>query len=161
MKKLTCYCVMALSAGFASPAFAKGGLGEIFGALIGGSAGKAVGRSAASGMSVEQALVKVCDQINQLLPMAVDKETRWDNTFPGPGRRFTYNYTFVNATAREVDADFFLQAQTQQLRRGVCSSKDMEVFLKNSVTIAYSYRTRDGTHIGQIEIAPRDCGYPS
>lgn len=161
MKKVFWCCALAFSVVSVPPAFAKGGLGEIFGALIGGAVGKAVGKSAAGGMSVEQALVKVCDQINQQLPMSVDKETRWDNTTPGPGRRFTYNYTFVNATARDVDVNYFLQAQTQQLRRGVCSSKDMEVFLKNAVTIAYSYRTRDGVHIGKIEIAPRDCGYPS
>lgn len=154
MKKLFLYCVLAITVVSVPPAFAKGGVGEIFGALIGGAVGKAVGKSAVGGMSVEQALVKVCDQINQQLPMAVDKDTRWDNTTPGPGRRFTHNYTFVNAAARDVDVNYFLQAQTQQLRSGVCSSKDMEVFLKNAVTIAYSYRTRDGVHIGKIEVTP-------
>jgi hypothetical protein len=84
------FVVLALVA--APPAFAAGGLSAIFGGLIGGAVGKAVGRSAAGGMSIEQALVKVCDQVNKQLPMSVDKETRWDNTTPGPGRRFTYNY---------------------------------------------------------------------
>lgn len=160
MKKLW-FCILAFGIVSASPALAKGGIGEIFGALIGSAVGKAVGKSTAGAISVEQALIKVCDQINKQLPMAVDKETRWDNMTPGPGRRLTYSYTFVNTAARDVDANYFLQAQTQQLRRGVCSSKDMEIFLKNAVTIAYSYRSRDGIHIGEIEITPRDCGYPS
>lgn len=160
MKKLW-FCFLAFAILSTPPALAKGGIGEFFGALIGGAVGKAVGKSASGAMSVEQALVKLCDQLNQQLPMVVDKETRWDNTTPGPGRRFTYNYTFVNVVARDVDVNYFLQAQTQQLRRGVCSSKDMEIFLKNAVTISYSYRSRDGIHIGKIEITPRDCGYPS
>jgi len=140
-------------------ALAKGGLGTIFGALVGGAVGKGVGKSAAGGMSVEQALVKVCNQVNQQLPMMVDKETRWDNTTPGPGRRFTYNYTFFTATARDVDVNYFYQAMTPKLRNDVCSSKDLEVFFKNDVTLSYSYRGRDGVHIGKIDITPRDCGY--
>ena len=161
VRKMKNFCfgfvVLALLA--APPAFAKGGLGEIFGALIGGAVGKAVGRSAAGGMSVEQALVKVCDQVNKQLPMSVDKETRWDNTTPGPGCQLTYNYTFVNAAASDVDVNYFYQVMTQKLRNSVCTSADMKVFFKNNVTVSYSYRGRDGVHIGKIDITPRDCGY--
>lgn len=154
------FCMLALASMSAQPVFAKGGIGEVFGALIGAVAGKTIGNSV-GGMSVEKALVKVCDQMNKKLPVAADKETRWDSTTPGPGRRFTYNYTFVNAAARDVDVNYFLQAQTQQLTRSVCTSKEMEVFFKNAVTISYSYRSRDGIPIGTIELTPRDCGYPS
>lgn len=146
---------------FPPPATAKGGLGYLFGALIGGAVGKAVGKSAAGGMSVEQALVKVCDQVNKQLPTTVDKETRLDNTTPGPGRRFTYNYTFVNVAARDVDFNNFYQAMTPQLRSRVCSSKDLEVFFKHKVTMSYSYQGREGTYIGKIDITPRECGYAS
>ena len=137
----------------ASPAFAKEEIGEIFGALIGVTTGK----PAASRANIEQAIFKLCDKVNQLLPMAVDKETRLDNLTPGFGR-LTYNYTFINIDADSININRFLQIQTQQLRSGVCSSKDMEIFLKNFITIAYSYRTRDGVNIGKIEITPKDCG---
>jgi hypothetical protein len=156
MKKLTCL-LAGLSIALTPPALARGGLGEIFGALVGKAAGKIAGYTTSEGMSVEQALVQVCDQVNKQLPMAVDRETRWDNTTPGPGRRFTYNYTFVNATARDVDLKYFYDTLAQKIRNSVCTNKDMAVFFQYGVTVSYSYRARDGAHVGKIDITPRDC----
>ena len=115
MKK---FCFLFVFAPFvivpAQSALANGGFGEIFGGLIGKTIGKDLGKSAAGAMGVEQALIKVCDQINKQLPIAVDRETRWDTTTPGPGRRFTYNYTFVNIVASDIDVYYFRQSMTKK-----------------------------------------------
>ncbi len=68
----------------------KGGVGAIFGALIGGAVGNAVGKSSGQRMTVDEALVKVGDQVNKQLPMTVDRDTRLDSTQAGPGRAFSY-----------------------------------------------------------------------
>lgn len=136
----------------------KGGIGAIFAALIGGAVGNAVGKSTGQRMTVDEALVQVADQTNKQLPMSVDSDTRWDSTMGGPGRRFGYHYTIVTARASEIDAPEFHRAMSSHLRNGVCTNPDMKVFLKNGVTISYSYRDRDSRHITRVEISPRDCG---
>lgn len=137
----------------------KGGVGAIFGALIGGAVGNAVGKSVGQRMTVDEAWVKVADQINKQLPMSVDRDTRWDSTQAGPGRAFTYHYTIVTARAADIDTVGFYQAMSSRLRNSVCSSSDMKVFFINSVTVSYSYRGSDGRHISKVAITPRDCGF--
>lgn len=141
-----------------SYASAKGGLGEIFGALIGKSVGNVTGKSLADTPSIEIALTKMADQINKRLPMAVDKDTRGDNITPGPGRRFTYNYTLVSTKIRDIDKAYFRQTMQAQLRAGVCSNPDMKIFFTNGITVGYSYRAADGTFVDKIDITPKDCG---
>tara|TARA_B110001454_G_scaffold199186_1_gene203777 strand:- start:1027 stop:1506 length:480 start_codon:yes stop_codon:yes gene_type:complete len=136
----------------------KGGVGATFGALIGGAVGNAIGKSAGQRMTVDEALVKVVDQINKQLPMTVDRDTRWDSTQAGPGRSFTYYYTIVTARATEMDATDFYRAMSSHLRNSVCTSPDMQVFFKNGVTVAYSYRGNDGRHVTKVSITPHDCG---
>lgn len=136
----------------------KGGVGAVFGALIGGAVGNAAGKSAGQRMTVDEALVKVVDQINKQLPMTVDRVTRWETTQAGPGRAFTYHYTIVTARAAEIDTTEFYRAMSSHLRNSVCTSPDMQVFFKNGVTISYSYRGSDGRHVTKVAITPRDCG---
>ena len=147
---------LLLSAGTVSSA--KGGIGAVFGALIGGAVGKVAGKSLAEPQSVERALVAMTNQINKQTPMMVDRDTRWDNTTPGPGGRFTYNYTFVTATSREIDQNLFPKFFST-LKAGVCSNSDMQIFFKHGVTIGYSYRASDGVFVSKFDITPKECGY--
>ena len=137
---------------------AKGGLGEIFGALIRRSAGQALGKAMATPESVESALRKMTEEVNKRMPMTVDKETRLDNVLTGPGPRYTYNYTLVSYKSAEVDRAYLTKHLNGPLRAGVCSNPDLQVFFKHGVTIGYSYRASDGGFVGRIDIAPKDCG---
>lgn len=132
----------------------KGGIGVIFGALIGST----VGKSAGQGMTVDEALVKVVDQFNKQLPMTVDRDTRLDSTQAGPSRTITYHYTIVTARADEIDTKEVHRIMSSRIRNSVCTDPDMQAFLKNGVTISHLYRGSDGSHITKIAIAPRDCG---
>lgn len=136
----------------------KGGVGAIFGALIGGAVGNAVGKSVSQKMTVDEALVRVVDQLNKQLPMTVDRDTRLDTTQAGPGRAFTYHYTMVTARASEIDTTVFYRAMSSHLRNSVCTNPDMQVFFQNGVTVSYSYRGSDGRHVTKVVITPRDCG---
>jgi hypothetical protein len=151
--------VSALTCTF--PVCAKGGVGSIFGALISGAVGKAIGKSAATDSDIEKILVRASDQVNKNLPMAVDKETRWDNVTPGPGRRFTFNYTLVSTAKADLDVAYFFRVMTPTVKNGACSNKDMEIFFKYGVTVSYAYRVKEGFSVGRVEVTPRDCGFTS
>ena len=91
--------------------------------------------------------------------MAVNKDTRWDNIQPGPGRRFNYNYTLVTATISQIDRQYFVQTMGPHLKAGACSNPDMQIFFKNMVTVGYAYRSSDGVFVARVDITPKDCGY--
>lgn len=143
----------------AGSAQSKGGLGEIFGSLIGGAAGNVAGKAAVDSQRIESALVKMSEQLNKRMPMTIDKDTRLDNILAGPGRRFTYNYTLVTATLPEIDRGYFVKTFQSNLKNGVCSHPDMQIFFRNGVTVGYSYRANDGGSVGKIDVTPRDCGF--
>ena len=155
--KIIAICALALGSGSGAYA-AKGGIGAIFGGLIGGAVGSVAGKAMADPEKVEKALVTMTNQINQRMPITVDADTRWDNTTVGQGKRFTYNYTIVTMTSREVDRTAIPSLFTK-IKAGVCSNPDMAIFFKNGVTIGYSYRTSDGVFLSKLDIAPKDCGY--
>ncbi len=138
---------------------AKGGIGAIFGALIGGAAGNAIGKASTQGMTIDEAIVKMTNELNKQMPMTVDRDTRLDGVSPGVGRQFTYNYTFVNSNSYEFDQAAWYIEVSPILRNRVCTNTDMAVFFKNGVTVSYSYKGKDGGHVGKISIAPRDCGF--
>lgn len=138
---------------------AKGGLGDIFGVLVGKAVGGVAGKAIVDTPTMEGILQKMSSQINQQLPMNIDKQTRLDNLTPGPGRRFTYNYTMVAVAAIDVDKTYFHGAMQSKLRNSVCSTPEMEVFFKNGVTLGYSYRAADSVFITKIDITPKDCGF--
>lgn len=139
----------------------KGGIGAIFGALIGGAAGHAIGKTSSPGVTIDEAIVKMANELNKQLPMNVDRETRLDSISPGVGRQFTYNYTFVNNRSQDFDRVAWYRGANSLLRNRVCTSSDMEVFFKNGVSVSYSYQGKDGGHVGKVTISPRDCGYKS
>ncbi|MBV5267837.1 MAG: hypothetical protein JZU67_04915 [Burkholderiaceae bacterium] len=140
---------------------AKGGIGAIFGGLIGGVAGHAIGKSSSQRLTIDDAIVKMASEVNKQLPMTVDRDTRLDSVSPGVGRQFTYNYTFVNSRSQEFDRAAWYREASPLLRNRFCTNSDMEVFFKNGVSVSYSYQGKDGGHVGKVTISPSDCGYKS
>jgi len=139
----------------------KGGIGAIFGGLIGGAAGHAIGKSSSQRVTIDEAIVKMANELNKQLPMAVDRDTRLDSISPGVGRQFTYYYTFVNSRSQDFDRAAWHREVSHLLRNKVCTNTDMEVFFKNGVSVSYSYQGKDGGHVGKVTISPSDCGYKS
>jgi hypothetical protein len=129
------------------------GMGNIFGALLGKSG------ALESETGVDNVLVKVTSQMNKKLPMAVDKDTRLDSVSAVPGRQFIYHYTLVSVSSTDVSADNFDKLVKPQLKSRLCSSAEMQNFLKNGVTISYLYKGKDGQPIGSAKFAPSECGY--
>jgi len=129
------------------------GVGDMFGALM--------GRSGAMGneSTVDEALARVTSQINKNTPMAVDKETRLDKVTAEPGARLVYHYTLVRISSTDVNSVAFQNAIKPQLQSRLCSSPEMQNFLKSGVKISYLYRGSDGRPLGGVGFVPNDCGY--
>lgn len=157
MMNLRIFLAISLLSAPLSAHAAKGGIGAMFGALIGGGVANAAGKATTARMTADEALVKVTTLINPRLPITIDPDTRWDSTVAGPGRRFTYHYTITTVRASDINAINFNQNMTPHLRNNAC--KNMPEFFQNGVAVAYSYRGNDGGHVTTIEINPRDCPY--
>jgi hypothetical protein len=120
-----------------------------------------IGRSGAPAddMTVEQALDRVANQINKNLPLEVDKHTRLDKVTHEARKQLTYHYTIVTLRSADVNKADFEKAMQPQLKKKLCESNEMKNFLKNGVSIAYSYRGSDAQPVGNFKYAPSDCGY--
>lgn len=61
--------------------------------------------------------------------------------------------------AADVDKKRFFEATDSGVRTRVCATADMKTFFSNGVVVTYSYRGKDGGHIADVSVTPRDCGY--
>lgn len=101
-------------------------------------------------------LVTPASQLNETLPMMVDSETRLDST-AGFNKTFRYNYTLVNYTSEELDPKSIEAALGEKLINSVCTTKEMEVFTKNSVPVSYAYHGKNGKQVTVITVSPSQC----
>lgn len=114
------------------------------------------GCSKNSNDSLDNALLKAASEMNKKLPMMIDSETRLDTT-TGGNKTFQYNYTLVNYSAANISSQEIHNALEQKIINGVCTTKEMEAFVKKGVTVAYAYYGNDGKQITVISVAPSQC----
>lgn len=144
--------LLACMLAFGLPAQAVG-IGELFGALMGQS-GMTKGKA-----NVDQALVGLAAQFNKKTPAMVDQHTRLDKVSAEPGAHLTYHYTLIGMRNAELERADFQAKMRQQLKSRLCSSAEMQNFLKSGVNISYRYKTSDGGPIADFSFSPSDCGY--
>jgi hypothetical protein len=131
----------------------------IFSSLIGEYIGKKSIDNYYSGkknIAINEALLETANQINSKLPLMIDSETQLNTTI-GINKTFRYNYTLVNHPASDLSADILEHNLKQKITNSVCTSKEMEIFMKNGVTIEYAYFGNDGKQISVISISPSNC----
>ena len=132
--------------------------------IIAGGIGKEIGHSAVKKHSsdrndsaIEEKLTQASNSLNQRLPMTLDKQTRIESTFPGPGKKWTYLFTLVSIRSSDMTQQQLQDGLGENIKRGVCTSKEMLVFIKGGVQFVYRYRGSDGGVIGDIVVNPSDC----
>jgi len=106
--------------------------------------------------STEDKLVQTSRNLNARLPMNVDNDTRWDTTVPGPGKRLTYCYTFVNASKTELDPEKIAARIRPKLLMYYRTNAEMKLFRENRVTVCYLYKDKAGETVTSIEVSPDD-----
>ena len=160
--KLTLLLIHACLAAFTllpPAAAAKGGIGEVFAALLQKVTGQVTADTLSDPRQVEGLLRQVADQVNQTTPVSVDKDTRLENIIAGPGARFTYNYTIITRQSKEINHLHLMNVLRKNVKSQACSNEDLRIFFQNKVTIGYSYKSSDSVHIGTLEVTPQDCGH--
>jgi hypothetical protein len=97
--------------------------------------------------------------LNRQLPAKLDEKTELTITEAAPGM-FTYKYRLVDIAADRVNHQNFAARAKPVLIQNACGrTETRDEFLKNGVTLRYSYFDKDQKHIATLDVTPADCGF--
>jgi hypothetical protein len=104
-------------------------------------------------------LTGVAAEINRAVPMMIDAETELLPSEAGEAM-LVYNYRLVKYSAGDIDHQRFAAGAKQKVTQGACNQPVMrDDFLKQGVTLRYSYFDKNKRHIATVEVSPADCGF--
>ncbi len=109
-----------------------------------------------SNASRERRLATICKAMNAGLPAEASGGVRLDSVVAGPGRRATYNYTFVNLSSAEIDAAGLTAKIKPQLVNSYKTDPRMAELRKMGVEVQFQYRGKDGKIATTVAISPKD-----
>ena len=107
----------------------------------------------------EQHLSEIAAAINRSVPVMIDKETE---LMPAEGHHgmLIYKYRLVGYSVSQLDHEKFAAGAKQKVAQGACNRPETrDDFLKNGVTLRYSYFDKDKKHIATVDVTPADCGF--
>lgn len=132
------------------------------GLLLALAIGKPVGREMLAPIfgvtahrSVEAKIAQTVEALNKELPRQVNSNLRLERVYALSGRRLRYHYTFLDQPGLSVSADT-VRAAVPRLTAAVCLN--MQVLLKEGVTVSYIYTGSDDVVVGEINISQENCG---
>jgi hypothetical protein len=101
----------------------------------------------------------IAAEINRSVPVMIDAETELLPSTAGYAM-LVYNYRLVKYSVGQLDHQKFAAGAKQKIVQGACNRPETrDGFLKEGVTLRYSYFDKDKRHIATIEVAPADCGF--
>jgi hypothetical protein len=101
----------------------------------------------------------VAAEINRSVPVMIDAETELLPSTAGYAM-LVYNYRLVKYSVGQLDHQKFAAGAKQKIIQGACNRPETrDGFLKEGVTLRYSYFDKDKRHIATNEVAPADCGF--
>jgi hypothetical protein len=104
-------------------------------------------------------LNKVATDINRSVPVMIDAETELLPSTAGYAM-LVYNYRLVKYSVRQLDHQKFAAGAKQKIVQAACNRPETrDGFLKEGVTLRYSYFDKDKQHIATVEVVPADCGF--
>ena len=107
----------------------------------------------------EKRLSKIAAEINRSVPVMIDKETEL-TAVEGHEGMLVYNYRLVPYSVRQLDHQKFAAGAKQKVAQGACNAPETrEDFLKQGVTLRYSYFDKNKQHIATVDVTPADCGF--
>jgi hypothetical protein len=104
-------------------------------------------------------LNEVAADINRSVPVMIDAETE---LLPANAAHamLIYNYRLVKYSAAQLNPRKFAAGAKQKVTQGACSRPETrDGFLKEGVTLRYSYFDKDKQHIATVDVTPADCGF--
>jgi hypothetical protein len=101
----------------------------------------------------------IAAEINRSTPVMIDVETE---LLPSTARyaMLIYNYRLVKYSAAQLDPQRFAAGAKQKVTLGACNRPETrDTFLKEGVTLRYTYFDKDKKHIATVDVTPADCGF--
>lgn len=106
--------------------------------------------------SFDKEMMKAASELNKTCPVMVDRETQLDNAIALPDKVFQYNYKLIHMTKDSVDIMAFENYMKPMLLTAVKTTPELKIYRDNKVTMAYSYKDRNGIFITKILISYTD-----
>jgi hypothetical protein len=129
---------------------------------LSGEIGRFIGRSAMESYvqgrqegGVEKVLELAVHEIRKQLPMQIDEATTLQNVM-SVGNAFYYYY-HLSYLKSDIDAEYFREAMTRNLRSNACQHQDMRYAIDMGAEYKYIYMSADGLVIDEITIRASDC----
>jgi len=107
----------------------------------------------------QEFLSRIAAEINRSVPVMIDQETE---LMPAAGAAgmLIYNYRLVSYSVAQLDHNRFATGAKEKVTQGACNRPETrDGFLKQGVTLRYSYYDKDGQHIATFDVRPSDCGF--
>lgn len=104
----------------------------------------------------DKLLIDVSKKLNTTLPLQLDKGTRLDSTFPGPGNRLTYFYTLLDFPGDDRLPSEIIEAIRPQLINAYRTNPDMALLRQKQVEMCCQYRDRNGKSLAEFSVSAKD-----
>ena len=101
-------------------------------------------------------LNKGAAEVNKTLPKMIDEETELTRVSALEGV-VVYNYRLVNATSTDVNPDAFAAVKAQLIKGACTTPQTHDKFLKQDITLRYSYVDKDKHPIASFDVTLADC----
>lgn len=106
---------------------------------------------------INQILTETSMMLNQELPMKIDEDTQWDSTFVGPGQMMNYNYTLLNYSLDQLDANKFASEFRPFVYNLLCEDPRTLVLRENDIAVGVNVYDKTHHQISRITVAPTEC----
>jgi hypothetical protein len=105
----------------------------------------------------ERTLEAACGELNQRLPMAIDKESFLVRCLVLPRKRVMLQIKLINFTGPSPDLASFEVRFVPPLQRNICTNADVQILSRMEVDLRYRYLTNDSRRIGDVYINTEVC----
>lgn len=94
------------------------------------------------GARPDSALARACRQLNDALPIEIDKDTRLRRCHTVPGKHILFSLELTNYRGPMLDLASFEVNYAAPLQRNICANRDVEILTKLGVSMMFRYMTR-------------------
>ncbi|WP_423198590.1 MULTISPECIES: hypothetical protein [unclassified Cupriavidus] len=108
----------------------------------------------------DSVLARACRQLNDVLPIDIDAETRLRRCQSVPGKHVLFQLELINYRGPMLDLASFEVNYAAPLQRNICANRDVEILTKLGVSMMFRYMTRNGRgerRVGDVYINAPIC----
>jgi len=90
----------------------------------------------------DSVLARACRQLNDILPIEIDGETRLRRCQSVPGKHVLFQLELTNYRGPMLDLASFEVNYAAPLQRNICANRDVEILTKLGISMMFRYMTR-------------------